>query len=100
MQRAPTGPLILVRARRRWRSSEYNILRGCIHDLADQHGLSLQGRPFHVLNRVLDEAIGLAVHAFATQKAFEVQPAAGRVPWREVSHDRKRNTRAGARVFQ
>ncbi|MEO8055252.1 MAG: HAMP domain-containing sensor histidine kinase [Acidobacteriota bacterium] len=53
--------------------AEYNILRGCIHDLADQNGLSLQGRPFHVLNRVLDEAIGLAVNAFATQKAFEVQ---------------------------
>lgn len=53
--------------------AEYNILRGCIHDLATQNGLSLQGQPFHVLNRVLDEAIGLAVKAFATQKAFEVQ---------------------------
>lgn len=53
--------------------AEYNILRGCVHDLADENGLSLQGRPFHVLNRVLDEAIGQAVRAFATQKAFEVQ---------------------------
>jgi signal transduction histidine kinase len=53
--------------------AEYNILRGCIHDLADENGLSLHGTPFHVLNRVLDEAIGLAVHAFATQKALEVQ---------------------------
>src|SRR5690242_19847317 len=33
--------------------AEYNILRGCIHDLAEQHGLSMQGRPFRVLNRVL-----------------------------------------------
>ena len=53
--------------------AEYNILRGCIHDLADRNGLSLQGRPFHVLNRVLDGAIGSAVQAFATQKALEVQ---------------------------
>jgi signal transduction histidine kinase len=53
--------------------AEYNILRGCIHDLADGNGLSMQGKPFHILNRVLDEAIGLAVASFATQKALEVQ---------------------------
>ena len=53
--------------------AEYNILRGCIHDLADRNGLSVQGRPFHVLNRVLDGAIGSAVRSFATQKALEVQ---------------------------
>src|SRR5947208_1009669 len=32
--------------------SEYNILRGCIHDLAERNGLSMQGKPFHILNRV------------------------------------------------
>jgi len=53
--------------------AEYNILRGCLHDLGDRHGLNLQGRPFHVLNRVLDGAIGSAVQAFALQKALEVQ---------------------------
>ena len=53
--------------------AEYNILRGCIHDLADRNGLALQGRPFHVLNRVLDAAIGSAVQAFASQKAVEVR---------------------------
>jgi two-component system phosphate regulon sensor histidine kinase PhoR len=53
--------------------AEYNILRGCIHDLADRNGLSMQGRPFHVLNGVLDGAIGSAVQSFATQKALEVQ---------------------------
>lgn len=53
--------------------AEYNILRGCIHDLANRNGLSMQGRPFHVLNRVLDGAIGSAVRSFATQKALEVQ---------------------------
>ena len=53
--------------------AEYNILRGCIHDLADRKGLSMQGRPFHVLNRVFDGAIGAAVRSFADQKAAEVQ---------------------------
>ncbi|MCE9552476.1 MAG: sensor histidine kinase [Planctomycetes bacterium] len=53
--------------------AEYNILRGCIHDLADENGLNLQGKPFHIVNRVLDEAIGLAVQTFATQRALEVQ---------------------------
>jgi signal transduction histidine kinase len=54
-------------------AAEYNILRGCIHDLAESNGLSLGGRAFHILNRVFDEAIGLAIQAFATQQALEVQ---------------------------
>lgn len=53
--------------------AEYNILRGCIHDLADRHGLQLQGQPFTVLNRVFDAAIGLAVESFAAESAAEVQ---------------------------
>ncbi len=53
--------------------AEYNLLRGCIHDLADRNGLSLQGHPFHVMNRVFDGAIGSAVRSFAAQKALEVQ---------------------------
>lgn len=53
--------------------AEYNILRACIHDLAEKSGLSLQGEPFHILNRVLDQAIGLAVQTYATQRALEVQ---------------------------
>ena len=53
--------------------AEYNILRGCIHDLADKNGLNLQGKPFHIINRVLDHAIGLAVQAYATRRALEVQ---------------------------
>ncbi len=52
--------------------AEYNILRGCIHDLADRNGLDLQGEAFHVLNRVFDGSIGSAVQTFATQKAREV----------------------------
>ena len=53
--------------------AEYNILRGCIHDLATEHGVSLQGRPFHVINRVFDHAIGQALQTYATQRALEVQ---------------------------
>jgi len=53
--------------------AEYNILRGCIHDLAEKNGLSLQGEPFHIMNRVLDQAIGLAVQTYATAQALEVQ---------------------------
>ncbi len=53
--------------------AEYNILRGCIHDLADENGLTLQGRPFHIVNRVLDQAIGLAVQTYAAARALEVQ---------------------------
>ena len=53
--------------------AEYNILRGCIHDLAEENGLKLQGRPFHIVNRVLDQAIGLAVQSYATARAHEVQ---------------------------
>jgi signal transduction histidine kinase len=53
--------------------AEYNILRGCIHDLADDNGFSLQGRPFHIVNRVFDKAIGLALQTYATRRALEVQ---------------------------
>ena len=53
--------------------AEYNILRGCIHDLAASNGLVLQGKAFHILNRVLDEAIALAVQAFATHQSLELQ---------------------------
>ncbi len=52
--------------------AEYNILRGCIHDLVDRNGLTMQGVPFHVLNRVFDGAIGSAVQTFATHEAQQV----------------------------
>ncbi len=52
--------------------AEYDILRGCIHDLADAQGIRLQGKPFHILNRLLSSAVGLAVQAYAVAKALEV----------------------------
>src|SRR5262245_31823751 len=53
--------------------AEYNILRGCIHDLAERHGIHITGQSFHVVNRVLDQAIGLAVQTYATHRTLEVQ---------------------------
>jgi len=53
--------------------AEYNILRGCIHDLAEAREITLRGRPFHILNRVFDGAIGTAVQTFAAQRALDVQ---------------------------
>lgn len=53
--------------------AEYNILRGCIHDLAEGYGMPLKGKAFHILNRVLDTAIGQAVETYATEQALEVQ---------------------------
>jgi two-component system phosphate regulon sensor histidine kinase PhoR len=53
--------------------AEYNILRGCLHDLAEANGIHLAGEGFHVINRVFDEAIGLAVRSYATQRALEIQ---------------------------
>jgi two-component system phosphate regulon sensor histidine kinase PhoR len=53
--------------------AEYNVLRGCIYELAENVGFGLTGQAFHILNRVFDDAIGLAVQAFATQQALEVR---------------------------
>lgn len=52
--------------------AEYDVFRGCIHDLADERRLTLQGRPFHILNRVFDQAIGFALQAYAENQAAEV----------------------------
>jgi signal transduction histidine kinase len=53
--------------------AEYNILRGCLHDLADERGLILQGKPFRILNRVFDQAIGTALATYAGERALDVQ---------------------------
>ncbi len=53
--------------------AEYNILRGCIHDLATSNNINLQGKPFHIINLVLDEAIGVAAQTYATYKALDIQ---------------------------
>jgi two-component system phosphate regulon sensor histidine kinase PhoR len=59
--------------------AEYNILRGCIHDLAEKNQLNLQGEPFHVLNRVLDQAIGIAVAGLYNSTGARSAEAARRI---------------------
>lgn len=53
--------------------AEYNILRECIHDMAAEQGLVIQGEMFHVINRLLDGAIGSAVQNYSRAQAAEVQ---------------------------
>ena len=53
--------------------AEYNILRECVHDLAAEQGLVIQGEMFHVINRLLDGAIGSAVQNYSRAQAAEVQ---------------------------
>ena len=51
----------------------WSLSRGCIHDLATENDINLQGKPFHVINRVFDHAIGLALETYANQQALEVK---------------------------
>jgi two-component system, OmpR family, phosphate regulon sensor histidine kinase PhoR len=53
--------------------SEYNILRDCVYDLAEQRGIDLRGWPRRVVDRVFDTSIGAAVKAFAESQAHAVQ---------------------------
>lgn len=53
--------------------TEYNILRDCIHDLAERHGRALTGKALHILNGALDTAIGTAIKAYVAQQARETQ---------------------------
>jgi two-component system phosphate regulon sensor histidine kinase PhoR len=53
--------------------AEYNILRDCVHELAEREQLELRGHARRVVNRVFDDAIAAAVKAFAEGQAREVQ---------------------------
>jgi signal transduction histidine kinase len=53
--------------------SEYNILRDCVHELAERHGVDIRGPGRRFVDRIFDEAIGSAVKAFADGQAREVQ---------------------------
>lgn len=53
--------------------SEYNILRDCIHDMAERNGWALSGKALHILNRALDTAIGTAIKAYVMQQAHETR---------------------------
>ena len=53
--------------------AEYNILRGCLYDLADRHDLAIHRTAFRTMNRCFDEAIGLAVQTFAAERMLDLQ---------------------------
>jgi two-component system phosphate regulon sensor histidine kinase PhoR len=53
--------------------AEYNIMRDCVHELAERHEIALVGLTRHVVNKEFDDAIGAAVKAFAQSQAREVQ---------------------------
>ncbi len=53
--------------------AEYNILRDCVHEVAEREEVDLRGRSRRIVNRVFDDAIGAAVKAFAGCQAREVQ---------------------------
>lgn len=53
--------------------AEYNILRDCVHELAEKLDIDLRGRPRRELDKQFDDAIAGAVKAFAESQAREVQ---------------------------
>ena len=53
--------------------AEYNILRICLHELAERNGLMLDGKAARIVNTVFDEAVGRAVKAFETMMTIELR---------------------------
>lgn len=53
--------------------AEYNVLRACVHDVVEEQGLVIHGSDLRVVNRIIDEAVGLAVQTYATQLSLEIQ---------------------------
>jgi signal transduction histidine kinase len=53
--------------------AEYNILRDVLQDVVEEHGLTLHGSVFRIINWILDSAIGTAVDSYARQTAIELQ---------------------------
>lgn len=53
--------------------AEYNILRQCLQDEAENNGLILTGKPLLIVNNIFDDAIGKAVKAFETMMTIELQ---------------------------
>ena len=53
--------------------AEYNILRDCVYELAEETGLDLRGPSRREVDKQFDDAIGGAVKAFAESQAREVQ---------------------------
>jgi len=50
--------------------SEYNLLRAAFNTVAERHGYYVAGDGAHIINHRIDEAIRLAVTAYAAQQAL------------------------------
>ena len=53
--------------------AEYNILRQCLQDAAENNGLIMSGKPLLIVDNIFDDAIGKAVKAFETMMTIELQ---------------------------
>ncbi len=53
--------------------AEYNILRNCIHELAEKHDVILVGSAVQFLNNTLDAAIATAIKAYVVQQAIDTK---------------------------
>ena len=48
--------------------AEYHVLRDAFQTVAERHGMTIAGEAARTINRRIDEAIGLAVEAFSSQR--------------------------------
>ena len=53
--------------------AEYNILRQCVQDTAEDGGVTVTGKPLRIINHIFDDAIGKAVKAFETMMTIQLQ---------------------------
>lgn len=53
--------------------ADYNALREAIQEFAEANRVNVAGRVRSILDRVLDQAIGVAVQTYSEQKALEIQ---------------------------
>lgn len=53
--------------------AEYGMLRQCLRELAEGHGLSLRGEPGAIVGRVIDDAITVAVTTFVEFQKEELR---------------------------
>ncbi|MDB5989914.1 MAG: sasA [Herbaspirillum sp.] len=53
--------------------AEYNILRNCIHELAEKNNVILLGTAVQLLNSTLDATIASAIKAYVVQQAIDNQ---------------------------
>jgi signal transduction histidine kinase len=53
--------------------AEYDVLRMCIHELAEANGIALRGEAFRVINMRIDKSIGSALNAYVIRRTLQAQ---------------------------